>query len=135
MALRKQRRKYRIYRRFVRDDRYEFAAVVTAVSGKQAKNILRYKLYASSEDNGLSFDDILQKEGIEFLAARYGSAWDVELFNRSRPGKPPIKHYKRPELPVQILLPGMGRNAQVLWILSASLSPRERRAFLLSFLW
>lgn len=112
----KVNRRYRIYKRYVRDNRYEFASVVVAVSGAQAKSILRYKLYAdpATKDNGLSFDEILQKEGIEFLAARYGSAWDIELFNRTRPGQPPIKYYKRPQLPVQILLPGMGRNAQVL---------------------
>ncbi len=113
-------KKYRVYLRRIRDDVYRFLDSTSAVSGMQARNTVRYNRFRNPDDpddNGLSFDE-LRQHGVELFAAAYGSKRDIELFNLTRPGQKPIQYFSRPELPVKLpvqgLLPGMSRNAQLL---------------------
>ncbi|MDO8183740.1 MAG: hypothetical protein Q7T49_02015 [bacterium] len=83
--------------------------VTMAVSRKQARNNVRWRHFGET-----SVEDLEEDHQIILHAAEYGSARDIELFNQSRPGQKPVKHYRRQEFPQQQLLPGMGRNAQLL---------------------
>lgn len=105
----KKSRKYRVYKENVDTGAVDFFDVTMAVSRKQARNNVRWKRFGET-----SVEDLEEDLKIILHAAEYGSARDIELFNRTRPGQKPVKHYHRQEFPQQQLLPGMGRNAQAL---------------------